>query len=449
MESLKRWFTSRNALWLIAGVWIAVWGVNRNWGYESAISGDVVSYYSYLPATFIYGDISMEYAHHDLFFDGKLWGLEAANGGYIQKYTYGLALLYLPFYLLATLLAWVTGAPMDGYSWPFEACLQFSAIFYAFCGLWILRKWLLQWFEDRTVMLALLALVFGTHLFYYVVGHGPMPHAYLFFLLTAFVWLTQKFIDHPGGATAAGIGLAGGMAVLIRPVHAVVWMVPVLYAWVRLGGMAPLARFLQRNVRFLFPILLLPILLWLPQLAYWKYMTGNWWFWSYNDEGFFWADPKFGQVLFGFRKGWLIYTPLMALALVGWGMAWKTMREWRWALLIPLGLSVYAMAAWWCWWFGGSFGLRPMIDFYGWLAPGLAALIAWALKGKTRKMVLGIIALLIALNAFQTLQYVKGTLHYDAMTWPAYKASFGKLTPPANYEDLLAKPDYETAKRNY
>lgn len=433
-------------VWLLAGLWLLLMLVQHRWQYGATIKEDVVSYYSYLPATFLYSDLSMEYAHHDAFFDGKLWGLEAENGGFIQKYTYGLSLLYLPFFLLALGIAWISGAPLDGYSWPFEACLQLSAIFYAAVGLWILRKWLLQWFEDRTVMLTLLAMVGGTHLFYYVVGHGPMPHAYLFFLLTAFVALVQRFVEHPGGATAAGIGLAGGMAVLIRPVHAVIWLVPVLYAWVRLGGMAPLVRFMQRNALFFLPILLLPILLWLPQLAYWKFMTGNWWFWSYNDEGFFWTDPKVGQVLLGFRKGWLVYTPLMALALMGWGMAWKRLREWRWALFVPFLLSVYAMAAWWCWWFGGSLGMRPMIDFYGWLAPGLAALIAWAWKSKPRKALGVVIVLLMCLNAFQTLQYVKGIIHYDAMTWPAYKASFGKLTPPEGYDQLLVAPDYEKAK---
>jgi hypothetical protein len=359
-----------------------------------------------------------------------------------------MAILYLPFFWLAMGLAWVTGAPMDGYSWPFECCIQLSAICYAILGLWILRKWLSVYFPDKIVAATLGVLAFGTNLFYYVIGHGPMPHAYLFFLLTAFAWLILRFFEKPGWRLAFGIGLVGGLAVLIRPVHIVIWLAPLLYGLQQTGSIAAFLQFFRKHIVFILLALIIPVLLWLPQMAYWKYMTGSGWFWSYHGESFFWTEPKLLSVLVGFRKGWLIYTPLMVLALSGWVIVWKKFPQWRWALSIPFVLSVYAMAAWWCWWFGGSFGMRPMIDFYGWLALGLAAALAWGWQQrKAVRITLMIILLLgLGLNGLQTAQYVKGIIHHDAMTFASWRASLGKFHSDPAYESLLDHPDYEAAQ---
>lgn len=49
------------------------------------------------------------------------------------------------------------------------------------------------------------------------------------------------------------------------------------------------------------------------------------------------------------------------------------------------------------------------------------------------------------LNLVQTKQYYGGILHYDAMTWEAYKKCWLKTHTTYEYFDSLDHPDYEKA----
>ena len=67
----------------------------------------------------------------------------------------------------------------------------------------------------------------------------------------------------------------------------------------------------------LFIIIFFAFLVWIPQLLYWKTVTGNYLFYSYADEGFFFLNPQILKGLFSYRNGWLIYSPVMFFALLG------------------------------------------------------------------------------------------------------------------------------------
>lgn len=447
-HKLSRW-----AIFVIAGFFLLVFFAGRRWEPGATLKADVVSYYSYLPATFIYGDISMEYAHHDTFFGPYVWGIETENGGFLQKYTMGLSVMYAPFFLAGHALAYVSGAPPDGYSWPYEFMLQLSAIFFVVLGFLQLRKLLFRYFDDLIVALTMLFLAFATNLCYYTIGHGPMPHAYLFFLLTTFGVQMVRFYENPSWKPMIWLALCAGLAVLIRPVHLLIFLLPILYGLIHQKGLKNLLSFFWRHK---IKLLLIPIgifLCWIPQIAYWKYMTGDWLFWSYNDEGFFWTQPEILKGLFGFRKGWLIYTPGMVLALAGFFLLGKYAKPWKWAIPVFWGISAYVIFSWWCWWYGGTFGQRPFIDFYGLLAIPVAAAFTWWMDRKKlhKKLRMGflivVIGLFSGLNLFQTLQYTRGVIHTDAMTFKAYKAGFGKLNVPEGFEEMLDFPDYDRALR--
>lgn len=128
-----------------------------------------------------------------------------------------------------------------------------------------------------------------------------------------------------------------------------------------------------------------------------------------------------------------------------WGLARKKP---AWALIIGLYLiaTAYVTFSWWSWWYGGSFGSRPMIDAYALLALPLAVYAQRMLEEAPRwlrRLSLGTVCALVALNLVQTYQYTAGFIHHDSMTRPAY---FHVLTnwdfaPQA----LLAPPDYEAA----
>ena len=53
---------------------------------------------------------------------------------------------------------------------------------------------------------------------------------------------------------------------------------------------------------------------------------------------------------------------------------------------------------------------------------------------------------LVFLSIYQTMQYKKGSIHYDAMTREAYLAVFLRGHTPSDWESLICHPDYYNAK---
>ena len=64
------------------------------------------------------------------------------------------------------------------------------------------------------------------------------------------------------------------------------------------------------NKKLLVVSILLGLMVLLPQLCYWKYITGDWVFNSYVGEHFYFNKPKVMEFLFSYRKGWLYNTNL-------------------------------------------------------------------------------------------------------------------------------------------
>jgi hypothetical protein len=190
-------------------------------------------------------------------------------------------------------------------------------------------------------------------------------------------------------------------------------------------------------------ILLAAFAVLLPQLFFWKVNTGHWLFYTYGQEGFFFDRPRFFLGLFSYRKGWLVYTPLMIFALAGIPLLLKNAREFFWPVVVMLPLHLYIIFSWWDFSYGGSFGARPMIEFYALLSLPLGALL-WYFKKNIlifRTLQLAML-LLVMLNLFQTLQYKYGIIHFAEMSGKAYWASFGRLSVDQSYYDLLEPLDY-------
>jgi len=185
-----------------------------------------------------------------------------------------------------------------------------------------------------------------------------------------------------------------------------------------------------------------------PQFLFWKHNLGTWLWYSYGEEGFFFNNPQIINGLFSFRKGWLIYTPVMIFALFGIYTLLKTNRQFFIPLITFTILNIYVIFSWWCWWYGGSFGSRPMIDSYPLMAISLGSFLVFSNKFKPlRIIVYALVLLMTTLSVFQTQQYKRGALHFDSMSREAYFLTFGKLYITNEFLDALAPPDYEAAKK--
>lgn len=437
--------------WVIA-LFLTLTVFNQSkWNDRSLLKHDMSVYYSYLPAAFIYQDLTFEFAGK-LPPDDKreLWSLRAPNGGNVQKMTMGMAMMYAPFFGLAHGTALLLDYTPDGYSWIYHFFMAISAVMYAIAALFIQRKLLLIYFDEKVVSLTLLALALGTNYYYYATSEGPMSHVHNFFLISLFVWQTVLWIQSFKWYNAMLMALSFGLVVLIRPVNAIIVVVPLLY------GVRNIAEFVLRFKdifskygQLLCMILIIGMILF-PQLLYWKMNTGDWVYYSYNEEGFFFNDPRILEGLFSFRKGWLVYSPVMVLSIVGMFMLFNRHYAHKFKLVLPIffGLNVYIVFSWWCWWYGGSFGARPMIDGMAIMSIPLAAFLAAMSKWKITQVFTVLFILgCIGLNQFQSLQYRRGIIHWDSMSKSSYRMIFGKLHVPEGYAESLNQPNYDAAKK--
>lgn len=432
---------------------MVVW-VNFNityWKHKRTISDDVCFYYSYLPAVFYYDDLSLSFLNdtvnqkiEDTYFFPRV----TPTGNYVIKSTYGMSLTYLPFFAGAHVYAKLFGYPVDGYSEPYHFAVQFSSLFYFLLGLAFLIKLLKRFFTDGIIFSALFITIFGTNALYYLTVGAGMSHAAGFGFVCCFMYYSVLWHERPSFKAILMIGFMGALVTLIRPINIIVFAFFVFY---NVQTLKDLINRIRLFFRYKFHILLLGIigvLVFLPQLLYWKQQSGHYFFNSYVGEHFFFAHPQIINGLFSYRKGWLVYTPVMVFALAGFYFLYRKNRSFFYAVIFVFIPYVYVAFSWWCWWYGGSYGQRSLIDIYPFLVLPLCAFLNWLYSEPRLKkgIVYGSIALLVPLNLFQSMQAKWNIIHYDSMTKAAYWDAFLRLAKNPDREKFLQHPDDEKAK---
>ena len=98
---------------------------------DKIIEWDIKSYYAYLPATFIYQDLSLDFIHDESGkFKDLIWPIETPLKRKAIITTMGMSILYAPFFGMAHVYAKASDYEADGYSMPYRFALVFSALFY-------------------------------------------------------------------------------------------------------------------------------------------------------------------------------------------------------------------------------------------------------------------------------------------------------------------------------
>ena len=321
---------------------------------------------------------------------------------------------------------------------PYRLAGVLAAIFYAFLGLFFLRKLLRLFFSDKLTAITLVAYALGTGLLHYTVHEPAMTHIYSFCFMAMLSLYMVRWHRSGRWWDLFWLAVAAGLILLIRLTNGVVFLLPLLYG---IGGSftwVGKAQWLWKKRWHVLGAIVVGLLVLSPQLLYWKWVGGSWSLYSYGDEGFLWNEPMIGEVLWGYHKGWWVYTPLMFLASLGLFFLPRYAQNFSWALPIYLVINVYIVSCWWCWWYGGSFGMRALLEMSAPLAVAFTALLQWAYRYPwSRLAVLVLLPSLICLNLFQTYQYKKSIIHWADMTQEAYWAVFGRLEfSPEEWQQL-------------
>lgn len=440
--------SSKKTICIVAIYYLVFGFYFGSWRTERTITHDTTIYYEYLTAAFMFNDLSFKFAEelpND--FDGDIWLETGLDGERFPKMTMGVAIMLSPFYLIASGLNSIFEMGSYGYSSFFQFFIFLAALFYAIAGLLLQRKILLNFFKEGITSLTILIIAIGTNYAYYIVGESGMSHVYSFFLFSAFIYYTIKWHSHPKVGTSILLGICFGLIVLVRPSNGLIGLIPLLYGLSTLSKEEDKFKFILSRYKNALLVLFCSALIISMQFIFWKYSTGKWFVYGYDDEGFFFNDPKIFEGFFSFRKGFFVYTPLIVLAFIGLFIRNKKLRVWKMPAMVFLCLNAYVVFSWWCWWYGGGYSQRALIESIAVLSLFLASTLEF-IASRTRpiKMVAGILlAFFVVQNSIQMIQYNRGILHWHGMTAEAYKNIFFKLRYPENYSDYIVEPDYDEA----
>jgi hypothetical protein len=401
---------------------------NINWGrnyWKSILEADAKGYYAYLPAVFIYHDLNFgffdkiekeTYYDKNTFYDYRA----GSNGKVIDKYYCGTAIAEAPFFFMAHGLSLIVGNPADGYSQLYPIFVNIAALFYLMIGLFFLNGILKNYnIREFNRMLTLIATVFGTNLFYYTIGECGMSHVYSFAFVSMLIYYAQKYFSTLNLKYIPIIALIAGMITLIRPVNIMVLLFLPFLAHefpIFINGIKQL---LKKPLVLATSILLFLSVVFIQGMIY-KISSGSFFVYSYFGEKFNFSDPNMLNILFSYKKGLFLYTPIYLISMLGLIYLFKQSRFRATAWFIPFFVITYVFSSWWNWYYGGSFSSRVFIEFI----PFFMILLAIALESmKTkwkRATYISIIVVLVLVCQAQTFQYRYNVIHWSEMTQEKY-----------------------------
>ncbi len=437
---------SRLVLWAMVLLIVAArWSAPK----RDVLTWDVFGYYLYLPATFIHDDIGL---HDPAWLDEVMTTYEPSstlyqlvdgpNGSRVIKYSSGMAVMYAPFFFIAHALAGPLGYPSDGFSAPYQVSITIGCLAFALFSLFLFRRILLHYFPDRWTALLLVLIALGTNYFQLTAWDGTLlTHSFLFTLYAGLILVTIQWHRSPSTSRSLWIGGLVGFITLVRPSELVCALIPLLWGLGSATDRTSKWKCINQHPGHIGLAGVAFLMATLPQLIYWKSVTGQWVFYSYVNpgEGFDFTEPHTWPYLVSFRKGWFIYTPLMLLAICGIPLLWRRLPAAAWAIAIFLITDLWVVSSWSCWWYaGGSFSARSMVPTYPLLAIPLGIFLRtlWSRKWVRVPMLIGL-GTAILLNLFQTWQWSQGILSKERMTRPYFMAVLGRTAPPSNAEELL------------
>ena len=317
-----------------------------------------------------------------------------------------------------------------------HSILSILAVVSAVAG--ILLMWLIlrRFFSVKVSLLASIFIVFGTNYFRWIFFDGATPHNFLFTCFAAVIFLTLKWHSDQKWRWIILLFPVTVLACFIHDLSMLILVFPILYGiHDRESWFSQRERIRNNPFQYLFLLMIVAGVIILTRFP-WFVIPGT---------VFYYGDPEASVypflasnahlILWSFKKGWLIYTPMMFLTIPG--MYFLAEKEKK------LFFGIFFFFLFWFllassnmrWADDQGFGQRFFIETYVVLALPLGFFLDKILLSKNRmvKLILVFPFFFILLNLFQTWQFTNKILIPEKMNREAYFALFGKtkLTPEA------------------
>ncbi len=390
--------------------------------YMGEIFADQAGYYVYLPAAFIYDFDGSGFSEEFIKSVGYGFSVDSVSGKIVTKYAIGVALMQAPFFLVTHGYTAVSGGQLDGFSGNYHNVPNWASWFYASMGLWLFYLFLIERVQKWVAWLSVLVVFFGTSTYFYAADNTGMSHVYSFFLFSFFIYIFNKACSHDlRWKSALLLGLISGLIVAVRPVNVLFIAMAVPYLLL-LNGKRRSWILRQLSFTNMAILILAGFIMIVPQLLYWKLISGSFIHYSYGNEGFiYWKNPKLLEFWFAPLAGLFLYSPAYLLAV--FALIRGIQKKQNAILLIGFIGFCYLMASWHVYFFGCSFGSRNLVEFS---VLFFIPLTLWI--NKSKKVLQGFIAstLLISCAFTLTLMVSFGNCFYRMpLDWEAFKNLIG------------------------
>ena len=444
MESKK--FYQRPLFWFL--IIFSIWGVINSVSIgesSKVIDSDGKGYYAFLPAIFIFNDSTYEKSVNaeNEYLKGEHYPSyikQNEQGKRFNNYFVGVAVLEFPFFFLATIISWIVGCSVTGYSDLYSAFYYLGGLFYSILGIVYFFKTVQLLFPEKKYIdwFVIIAIVCSP-LIYYLAG-SSMSHNFSFFLFAIFAYTLLILKERFSMGRFGLLGLILGLIIIVRPTNAIiVSLIPFL-----LGSKDNLVNFFKiaivRYSNFTFALFCFSFVIFL-QLLTWKWQSGNWFLWSYGGQGFNWSNPQILRSLIGFRTGLLVHSPIVILGIIGAIMmirknAFQALFWWIYFLL-----NSYVISSWWCWDYATTFGARAFSEHVIFiLIPMIYLFNEW------KKSLIIVFTVLTSLGIIRLAEKKSGFMSDQRFTTNNYFESlkFWKLENENRWQTLQALPPYGT-----
>lgn len=427
---------------------------------SNIINGDGLGYYYYLP-TFLNQDFTYQ---QTLQAEKKFFGVNKRNDiliktdtkHVINKYYPGVAILQLPFFLLAYLISYLFQGDLSGYSPIFIGLFYIGNLVYTIAGVYFLKQVLSTYFSNiKLIWISIFALFFGTNLVYITLASSAFTHSYSFFLLTLFCLLIIRFQETPQKKLIVLLGAVLGLIILVRPLNVlIILFIPFLLQKSE-NLSSQIRTFFSWDKRYLI-YLLIPVLFFVfIYLRIVKLQTGYCFYWSYGGEGFNFLKPRFLATLWSYHAGIFVHFPILILSAFGLYFVYKKSVYQCWTWMGFFCLVTYFISSWWCWDYNYSFGNRAFSEYFFLFSFPLINLLE-KIKTSVGFSLIALCLLYFSMRFYQKVEDIFPNQKFTATTYWKSCFDFNKKDPPKYqfisvikpYGSLLKKTELFPQERN-
>jgi hypothetical protein len=345
-----------------------------------AVHGDGVGYYAYARTLLIQHNLRFEEdwrRANQNFASSRVQAGEQLNPdeytptGYVDNhFTVGPAILWAPFLIAAHIAVrgWnAAGGHIvaDGFSGPYLTAMAIGTAVYGFLGLLLSFSLARKYVRDRWAFLATMGIWLASSLPVYMYFNPSWSHAHSAFTVALFLWYWERTRASRTLAEYVWLGLIAGLMIDVYLPNGVFLLVPMIEAllthrtrwsasrWSSQGELLVAeAGFVGAIGLAILPTLITRSIVYGGMLRFGAYTHYDW----------KWSAPHWRQVLFSTDHGAMSWTPILALAVLGFFVGSGSAR------IISLyfgagALAFYYVIACYPYWDGmASFGNRYLIS---------------------------------------------------------------------------------------